>query len=51
MHVKGIEKRIVLIDWEELTQLVIDHAVGVTELANYPTKKVDADYFNDRLGE
>lgn len=40
-----IEKRIVLLDGERLTQLMIDHGIGVAELANYPVKKVDLDYF------
>ena len=46
-YVKGIEKKIVLIDGEELAQLMIDHGVGVAEVANYAVKKVDADYFTE----
>jgi len=45
--VKGIEKKIVLIDGEELAQLMIDHGIGVAEVANYAVKKVDADYFSE----
>ena len=44
---KGIEKKIVLIDGEELAQLMIDHGIGVAEVANYAVKKVDADYFSE----
>jgi restriction system protein len=46
-YVKGIEKKIVLLDGEELAQLMIDHGVGVAEVANYAVKKVDADYFSE----
>jgi len=46
-YVKGIEKRIVLIDGDELAQLMIDNGIGVTEMASYPLKKVDADYFSE----
>jgi len=45
--VKGIEKKIVLIDGEELAQLMIDHGIGVAEVASYAVKKVDADYFTE----
>lgn len=46
-YVRGTEKRIVLIDEEELAQLMIDHDVGVTAVSNYDVKKVDADYFDE----
>lgn len=46
-YVKGIEKRIVLIDGDELAQLMIDHGIGVTEEASYVVKKMDADYFSE----
>ncbi len=42
-----IEKKIVLIDGEQLVQFMIDHNVGVTEVASYVVKKIDNDYFND----
>lgn len=45
--VNRIEKRIVLIDGEQLAQLMIDHGVGVTEVAKYTVKRVDGDYFNE----
>jgi restriction system protein len=44
-YVTRIEKKIVLIDGQQLAQLMIDHGVGVTELASYTVKKVDMDYF------
>lgn len=46
-YVKRIEKKIVLIDGEQLAQLMIDHGIGVTEMASYTVKKVDLDYFGD----
>ena len=46
-YVNRIEKKIVLIDGEQLAQFMIDHGIGVTEVANYSVKKVDADYFGD----
>jgi len=46
-YVKGIEKNRVLIDGNELAQLMIDHGIGVTEMASYLVKKVDADYFSE----
>jgi len=46
-YVKVIEKRIVLIDGEQLAQLMIDHNVGVNEVVTYTVKKVDFDYFED----
>ncbi|MBU4534080.1 MAG: restriction endonuclease [Firmicutes bacterium] len=46
-YVGRIEKKIVLIDGEQLCQLMIDHSVGVTEVARYVVKKIDSDYFGD----
>jgi restriction system protein len=46
-YVTRIEKKIILIDGEQLTQLMIDHGVGVAEVARYTVKKVDQDYFGD----
>lgn len=44
-YVKTIEKRIVLIDGVELADLMIDHGVGVGDLAIYTVKHIDEDYF------
>jgi len=41
------EKKIVLIDGEELAQLMIDHDVGVSTVATYAVKKIDSDYFEE----
>ncbi len=46
-YVTRIEKRIVLIDGEQLAQLMIEHGIGVTEVANYSVKRVDQDYFGE----
>lgn len=47
-YVKMIpQPKIVLIDGEQLAQLMIDHSIGVTEVATYTVKKVDLDYFNE----
>lgn len=44
-YVTRIEKKIVLIDGQELAQLMIDFGVGVTEVDTYKVKKLDRDYF------
>lgn len=46
-YVTRIEKRIALIDGEQLAQLMIDHSIGVTEVATYTVKKIDLDYFEE----
>jgi restriction system protein len=46
-YVGRIEKRIVLIDGEQLTHLMIDHGVGVADVVVYPVKKIDEDYFEE----
>ncbi len=44
-YVRIIEKRIVLVDGEQLAQVMIDHDVGVTEVTSYTIKKIDSDFF------
>lgn len=46
-YVNRIEKKIVLIDGEQLAQLMIDHGIGVTQVASYVVSRVDLDYFNN----
>jgi restriction system protein len=46
-YVKHIEKRIVLIDGKRLAELLIEHGVGVTEVATYAIKKLDLDFFDE----
>ena len=44
-YVQRIDKKIVLIDGDRLTRLMMDHNVGVTQVAAYPVYRVDLDYF------
>jgi restriction system protein len=44
-YVAKINSKIVLIDGDQLSQLMIDHNVGVTSVTSYETKKIDSDYF------
>jgi restriction system protein len=46
-YVQRIEKRIVLISGEDLAQFMIDHNIGVAEVASYAVKKIDNDYFEE----
>jgi restriction system protein len=43
--VRFIQKRIILIDGEELAQLMIDYGIGVSEVQTYTIYRVDSDYF------
>jgi restriction system protein len=45
--VKRIERKIVLIDGEELTKLMIEYNVGVAIEETYTIKKIDLDYFEE----
>ncbi len=46
-YVNAIEKRIVLVDGTTLSQLMIDHGVGVDEIATYKLARIDEDYFDE----
>lgn len=46
-YVKMIEKKIVLIDGEELAKLMIRHNLGVSIKDSYQIKTVDMDYFSE----
>ncbi len=46
-YVKGIEKKIVLIDGKQLANLMIEYNVGVSPIATYTIKRVDTDYFEE----
>ena len=48
-YVTRIEKKIVLIDGEELSQLMMDYGIGVTDEASYTIKRFDSDYFNEEI--
>lgn len=45
--VKRIEKRIVLIDGKELSSLMIDHGVGVSEVRRFSLLRLDETYFEE----
>lgn len=46
-YVTRIEKKIVLINGEELAQLMMDFGVGVADVGTYQVKKLDRDYFEE----
>lgn len=46
-YVNAIEKRIVLIDGLTLSHLMIDHGVGVGEIATYTLARIDEEYFDE----
>jgi len=48
-YVSQIGSKIVLIDGEQLTSLMIEHDVGVSTVSFYPVKKVDSDYFDESI--
>lgn len=48
-YVSQIGSKIVLIDGEQLTNLMIEHDVGVSTVSLYPVKRIDSDYFEESL--
>ena len=42
-----IDNKIILIDGENLTGLMIDYNIGVTPVAGYDIKRSDTDYFSE----
>ena len=48
-YVSQIGSKIVLIDGEQLTGLMIEHDVGVSTVSLYPVKKIDSDYFEESI--
>ncbi len=46
-YITRIEKKIVLINGEMLTELMLDNNVGVSERERFVIKKVDLDYFDE----
>ncbi|HAO93796.1 MAG: restriction endonuclease [Deltaproteobacteria bacterium GWB2_55_19] len=46
-YVSKIDNKIVLIDGDQLTQLMMDFDIGVSKVATYDLKKVDSDYFTE----
>lgn len=46
-YASSIDIKIILIDGERLTQLMMDHGVGVSTSATYEIRKIDRDYFSE----
>lgn len=46
-YVSRIEKKIVLIDGQQLSELMLDHDLGVTTEDMYIVRKIDFDYFSE----
>jgi restriction system protein len=44
-YVKSIDPKVILIDGETLTNLMIEYNVGTTPIETYQIKKIDLDYF------
>ncbi|MEC4815298.1 MAG: restriction endonuclease [Scytonema sp. PMC 1069.18] len=48
-YIKFIEKRIILIDGEQLSQLMIEYDIGVGEAEKYVVKRINYDYFSEEM--
>lgn len=46
-YVTRIDSKIILIDGDTLANLMIDHNVGVSTVAQYEIKRIDTDYFTE----
>ena len=46
-YAKQIDTKLILIGGSELTDLMIEHGVGVTTVKSYEVKRIDSDYFSD----
>jgi restriction system protein len=46
-YVSNIEVKIILIDGDLLSTLMVDHNVGVSTVGQYEVKKLDSDYFDE----
>lgn len=46
---KQLAVKIVLVDGRQLTKLMIEYGIGVSEQSTYTIKKIDSDYFDDTL--
>jgi len=43
--VKSLDRKIVLVDGQQLADLIIEHNVGVAPTQTYTLKRLDSDYF------
>jgi len=48
-YVSQIGSKIVLIDGEQLTDLMIENDLGVSTVSLYPVKRIDTDYFDQTI--
>ncbi len=48
-YVEQIDRRIILIDGDRLTDLMIEHDVGVSTKAQYPVKQINSDFFEESI--
>jgi restriction system protein len=46
-YVNGIEAKIVLLDGDKLTKLMIENSLGISTVRNYEIKRIDSDYFEE----
>jgi restriction system protein len=46
-YLQRIEKKIVLIDGQQLAEMMIKYNLGVTVKDTYQIKNIDTDYFNE----
>ncbi|MEW6144227.1 MAG: restriction endonuclease [Thermodesulfobacteriota bacterium] len=46
-YVKTINHKVILIDGDMLTQLMIENNIGVSKVQSYDIKKIDTDYFSE----
>jgi len=44
-YASGLDTKVVLMDGEELTRLMVDYGVGVSDYFNYRIRKIDSDFF------
>jgi restriction system protein len=42
-----IESKIILIDGDHLSRLMVEHNVGVSTVGQYEVKNLDSDYFDN----
>jgi len=46
-YVTQIGMKIILIDGQQLSEMMIDHEVGVTVEETYAVRRIDSDYFSE----
>ena len=46
-YAKKVDSKVILVDGDELSKLMIDHDIGVARVASYDIKRIDSDYFSE----